>query len=150
MEMSKDIHVFQTLGGVRISWPWKGRGGSLVFYTTRRGIYIWIWFSTTSDMKADQNDRRVCSTFPSDFNRLRLCKWARSEETRWIVHSLFTCYLFLANHYIRKYKARLSSAYIISSWFVALFRLSISSILLIYKGQIKIQLVSSQWHCKNI
>lgn len=53
MEMSKDI--FQTLDGVRISWPWK-RGGE-PFYITRWGVYILIWFNTTSDMKADQNDR---------------------------------------------------------------------------------------------
>lgn len=54
MEMSKDI--FQTLDGVRISWPWK-RGGGGPFYITRWGVYILIWFNTTSDMKADQNDR---------------------------------------------------------------------------------------------
>lgn len=54
MEMSKDI--FQTLDGVRISWPWK-KGGGGPFYIRRRGVYIWIWFNTTSDMKADHNDR---------------------------------------------------------------------------------------------
>lgn len=53
MEMSKDI--FQTLDGVRISWPWKRGGGA--FYITRWGVYILIWFNTTSDMKADHNDR---------------------------------------------------------------------------------------------
>lgn len=54
-KMSKDvlnIWIFQTLGGVKILWPWKWEGG-LVFYIT----FTFGFGSATSNMKADQNDR---------------------------------------------------------------------------------------------